>query len=246
MFAVTEGMEVRRTKVTGLKPATLYNIYVGALWPGGAGDSALVQVTTNAAPTPAAAPAAAHTATPATPPASHTHAAAPAATSHAAPAAAPAPANHHATTKPAAGSSSSAAAASAGKTAAAAATEHKPAPAPAPATPPAAAAAPMHVADSNPGCRHSQEPKAPVDFTATADGGSSIKLTYGNGDRSICTQHYSIDAYELKTGERVAEIETVYNAYTLTGLHRGVEYVFTVSAVNPAGDSVPDTAYCTI
>ncbi|WIA31565.1 hypothetical protein OEZ86_002454 [Tetradesmus obliquus] len=114
VFAVTEGMEVRRTKVTGLKPATLYNIYVGALWPGG------------------------------------------------------------------------------------------------------------------------------------ADGGSSIKLTYGNGDRSICTQHFSIDAYELKTGERVAEIETVYNAYTLTGLHRGVEYVFTVSAVNPAGDSVPDTAYCTI
>jgi hypothetical protein len=102
------------------------------------------------------------------------------------------------------------------------------------------------VADSAPGCKPSKEPKAPMDFTATAEGSNNIKLSYGNGATSICTQFYSIDAYELKTGEMIADIQTVYNAYTLTGLRQGIEYVFTVSAVNSAGDSVPDTAYCSI
>jgi hypothetical protein len=213
VFAATEGMEVRRTKVTGLKPGTLYNIYVGALWLGGSGDTALVQVTTNAT-SASAGPAAAYTAP---------------------------KASRKAANKVTAGVAASAT--STGKAAAAGASMNKPAPA---ATPAAAGAAPASVADAMPGCKHSQEPKAPLDFTATADGSSSIKLTYGNGDTSICTQFYLIDAYELKTGERVADIETVYNAYTLTGLRQGVEYVFTVSAVNSAGDSVPDTAYCTI
>jgi hypothetical protein len=209
VFAATEGMEVRRTKVTGLKPATLYNIFVGALWLGGSGEAAMVQVTTNAAAVvaqhaPSAAPAASHQSN------SNVGAAPPRKTAN-------------------------------GNAARPQATSSTPAPAAAPAV------APASVAGSASGCNHSREPRAPLDFTATADGSSSsIKLTYGNGDTSICTQFYSIDAYELKTGDRVAEIDTVYNAYTLTGLRQGVEYVFTVSAVNSVGDSVPDTAYCTL
>jgi hypothetical protein len=213
VFAATVGMEVRRTKVTGLKPATTYNIYVGALWPGGAGDNAMVQVTTNATPAPA--PPAAKSAVPAGGKAT----------------------SHEATSHVPAGATATAAAtgkADAGHNPPASKVQHD------------SNTAPAWVADSAPGCQPNKEPKAPVDFTATADSSNSIKLTYGNADTSICMQFYSIDAYELKTGDRIAEIQTVYNAYTLTGLRQGVEYVFTVSAVNSAGDSVPDTAYCSI
>ncbi|WIA11479.1 hypothetical protein OEZ85_011593 [Tetradesmus obliquus] len=69
-----------------------------------------------------------------------------------------------------------------------------------------------------------------------------MSLSWQNGDPGICTQAYKIDAYQLKTGDRVIGTETGFSSYTLTKLVPGVEYAFTVAAVNSKGDSIPATA----
>jgi hypothetical protein len=58
------------------------------------------------------------------------------------------------------------------------------------------------------------EPASPQSFTATAVGKDKINLSWQNGDPGICTLTYKIDAYQLKTGDRVIGTET--GAYGLS------------------------------
>uniref|UniRef100_A0A383V726 Fibronectin type-III domain-containing protein n=1 Tax=Tetradesmus obliquus TaxID=3088 RepID=A0A383V726_TETOB len=91
-------------------------------------------------------------------------------------------------------------------------------------------------------CRSDVEPAPPQSFTAVPLGKDKMSLSWQNGDPGICTQAYKIDAYQLKTGDRVIGTETGFSSYTLTKLVPGVEYAFTVAAVNSKGDSIPATA----
>jgi hypothetical protein len=52
------------------------------------------------------------------------------------------------------------------------------------------------------------EPASPQSFIATAVGKDKINLSWQNGDPGICTLSYKIDAYQLKTGDRVIGTET--------------------------------------
>jgi hypothetical protein len=63
-------------------------------------------------------------------------------------------------------------------------------------------------ATSTTDCRTDVEPASPQSFTATAVGKDKINLSWQNGDPGICTLTYKIDAYQLKTGDRVIGTET--------------------------------------
>jgi hypothetical protein len=53
---------------------------------------------------------------------------------------------------------------------------------------------------------------------------------------------FKIDGYVLKTGDPVISTQTGSTSYTLTQLQPGVEYAFTIAAVNSKGNSTPATA----
>ncbi|WIA31564.1 hypothetical protein OEZ86_002453 [Tetradesmus obliquus] len=91
-------------------------------------------------------------------------------------------------------------------------------------------------------CRADVEPAAPQGFVATPDGTGRITLSWGNKDASICTDSFKIDGYVLKTGDPVISTQTGSTSYTLTQLQPGVEYAFTIAAVNSKGNSTPATA----
>lgn len=57
-------------------------------------------------------------------------------------------------------------------------------------------------------CRSDVEPAPPQSFTAVPLGKDKMSLSWQNGDPGICTQAYKIDAYQLKTGDRVIGTET--------------------------------------
>ncbi|KAF6264924.1 fibronectin type III [Scenedesmus sp. NREL 46B-D3] len=249
VVSINLGRDVQELNVNSLVPGTKYNFRIVARSGVGDSDRATIQVTTpGKAPTPP--PAAAAAPAPAPRPAAPTqpNAATPRPAAPTQPAAAtPRPA---APTQPAAAAPRPAA-----PTQPAPAPPLLPAPAPASAPTPAPAVttdsaeevafaqpAPAVPATSTADCRADVEPAPPQSFTARPLGKDRINLSWQNGDPGICTVSYKIDAYQLKSGDRVIATETGMNSYTLTKLAPGVEYAFTVAAVNGKGDSIPATA----
>jgi hypothetical protein len=58
----------------------------------------------------------------------------------------------------------------------------------------------------------------------------------------MCADSFKIDGYVLKTGDAIISTQTGSTSYTLTQLQPGVEYAFTIAAVNGKGNSIPATA----
>jgi Fibronectin type III domain len=85
-----------------------------------------------------------------------------------------------------------------------------------------------------------------VSFTATPRGNDRIELNWAPAADGICTDRVRIDGYALKSGDRVLETTTNGTSYTAKSLQKGVEYAFTVTAINAKGDSDPATAMATI
>lgn len=60
--------------------------------------------------------------------------------------------------------------------------------------------------------------------------------------RCVRADSYKIDGYVLKSGDPVISTQTGSTSYMLTKLQPGVEYAFTIAAVNGKGTSTPATA----
>ncbi|KAF8070886.1 hypothetical protein HT031_000967 [Scenedesmus sp. PABB004] len=99
---------------------------------------------------------------------------------------------------------------------------------------------------ASPGCVADAAPYAPAELKARPVGSDKLALTWSNGNAGICAPEYRVDAYALKTGDRVAEAKVSATSFTLSQLQRGVEYAITVTALNAAGDSTPATAMASI
>lgn len=67
---------------------------------------------------------------------------------------------------------------------------------------------PAAPATSNHNCRADVEPAPPQAFTAMPLSKDKINLSWQNGDFGICTDIFRIDAYQLKTGDRVIGAQT--------------------------------------
>jgi predicted Rdx family selenoprotein len=84
-------------------------------------------------------------------------------------------------------------------------------------------------------------PAAPINLTATASGTDKIILSWFNGNDSICVDSYSAKGVETLSNKGVLTISTIVNNATAVSLTPGVNYTFTVTAVNKKGTSSPAT-----
>jgi len=84
-------------------------------------------------------------------------------------------------------------------------------------------------------------PAAPINLTATASGTDKIILSWFNGNDSICVDSYSAKGVETLSNKGVLTISTIVNHATAVSLTPGVNYTFTITAVNKIGTSLPTT-----
>lgn len=115
----------------------------------------------------------------------------------------------------------------------------------APPLPPTGGGASNGRAGNAPDCSSEFDPARPDDFVAVPQGSDQLLLSWKNGDPSACVDLYRLDAYELRTGDRVLETTTSLTSYSLKGLRPDTEYAITVYAVNAVTDSKPATAMAT-
>ena len=80
---------------------------------------------------------------------------------------------------------------------------------------------------------------SPSNLVAEATGTSSIKLTWSAAENALS---YNVYMYNDEDAERIATVEGL--TYTVTNLDVNTVYFFTVTAVNPVGESEKSVEVC--